>query len=294
MDAGTRFGRVGIWSWAFRSTTAGAARQAEIAEAVAELEELGYGTVWLGGSPAIADAEPVLKATSRITVATGIVSIWDYTPQDVAEQVAGLDEQAPGRFVLGLGASHAVVTPKYRKPYTSMVRYLDALDAAPVPVDRGRRLIAALGPKMLALAADRSLGAHPYLVTVEHTARARTVMGPQALLAPEVKVVLDADLDRAKARARAVLGPYLGLPNYAGNLLRLGFEESDLAGGGSDRLVEALFSLGDAEQAASRVEEHLKAGADHVAVQVAVDGGPQDSALPRAAWRDLAGALSLR
>ncbi|PZG12935.1 LLM class F420-dependent oxidoreductase [Nonomuraea aridisoli] len=295
MDAVTResFGRVGIWTWALRSTTAGEARRAEIAEAVAELEQLGYGTIWLGGSPSIADAEAVVRATERVTVATGILSIWDFTAQEVAEQVAALEEESPGRFVLGLGASHAVVTPKYAKPYSNMVRYLDELDAAPVPVGRERRLIAALGPKMLALAAERSLGAHPYLVSAEHTAYARSVMGPQALLAPEVKVVLDSDPERARARARAVIGPYLGLPNYTNNLLRHGFDESDLADGGSDRLVEALCSLGDAGRAAARVEEHLKAGADHVSVQIVVEGGPQDSALPRAEWRELAAALSL-
>ncbi|MFG2077977.1 LLM class F420-dependent oxidoreductase [Nonomuraea maritima] len=288
------FGRVGIWSWALRSTTADAARRAEIAEAVAELEDLGYGTVWLGGSPSMADVAAVVDATSGITVATGILSIWDHTADEVAEQVAALEEKTPGRFALGLGASHAVVTPKYTKPYSSMVSYLDALDAAATPVGRERRLVAALGPKMLTLAAERSLGAHPYLAPATHTAYARTVMGPDALLAPEVKVVLDPDPERARARAREVLAPYLGLPNYTGNLLRHGFDESDLADGGSDRLIESLFSLGDVDSAVALVEEHLRAGADHVTIQVAVDGGPHNSTLPRAEWRALATALSLR
>ncbi|MEO3872799.1 LLM class F420-dependent oxidoreductase [Nonomuraea sp. B12E4] len=295
MDAVTRdtFGRVGIWSLGLSGTTADATRQSEIAEAVAELEELGYGTVWLGGSPSIADAAAVLAATRRITVATGILSIWDHTAQDVAAQVAELEEETPGRFVLGLGVSHSVVTPRYTRPYTSMVEYLDALDGAPVPVPPGRRVLAALGPKMIALAAERTLGAHPYLVTAEHTARARTLMGPDALLAPELKVVLDGDLDRARAVARQTLAFYLRVPNYVGNLRRLGFEEDELAGGGADRVVDALFALGDAERAASRVREHLEAGADHVSVQVVTEGAPGGPP-PRAAWRELAAALPLR
>ncbi|SDK84199.1 LLM class F420-dependent oxidoreductase [Nonomuraea jiangxiensis] len=295
MDVVTResLGRVGIWSLGLGSTAADATRRTEIAEAVAELDELGYGTLWLGGSPSVADAAAVLAATRRITVATGILSIWDHTPHDVAAQVAALEEEAPGRFVLGLGVSHSVVTPRYTRPYTSMVEYLDALDGAPVPVPRGRRVLAALGPKMLALAGDRTLGAHPYLVTAEHTAQARTVLGPDALLAPELKVVLDTDLDRARALAHQALAFYLRVPNYVGNLRRLGFKEDELTGGGADRVVDALFALGDAGQAAARVREHLEAGADHVSVQVVTEGAPGGSP-PRAQWRELAAALPLR
>jgi probable F420-dependent oxidoreductase len=292
-DTDALFGRVGIWSLALRSTPADATRQAEIAEAAAELEELGYGTVWLGGSPSIADAAGVLAATRRVTIATGIVSIWDCAAHEAAEQVAAIEADSPGRFVLGLGVSHSVATPRYTRPYTSMVEYLDALDSAPVPVPRERRVLAALGPKMLALAADRTLGAHPYLVTAEHTARTRDVMGPDALLAPEVKVVMDGDLDRARGAARQALAFYLRVPNYAASLRRMGFTEDDLAGG-SDRAVEALFALGDAERAASRVREHLDAGADHVSVQVVTEDPTPGAPLPRKAWRELAAALSLR
>ncbi|KIF73383.1 F420-dependent oxidoreductase [Streptomyces sp. 150FB] len=290
-DDQERFGSIGIWSSALHAP--GDAGPAAVAEAVAELDELGYGTIWVGGSPSVAQVRPVIDASSRITVATGIMSIWQHEAAAVAAQLAELEKDAPGRFVLGLGVSHDAMTPQYARPYSAMVDYLDALDAAPVPVPASRRLLAALGPKMLRLAAERSLGAHPYLVTVEHTAQAREGLGPDALLAPELMVVLDTDLDRARTTARTTLGRYLALPNYTGNLLRLGFTEDDFAGGGSERLLDALFALGDAETAVARVDAYRGAGADHVALQVltAEDG---QNGLPRAEWRALASALSLK
>lgn len=285
------FGRVGIWSSALHTSRANGAGRAAIADAAAELEELGYGTLWVGGSPSPDDAAAVVAATRTVTVATGILSIWDHTAEEVAARIAAIDASARGRFVLGLGVSHGPMVPQYAKPYSAMVAYLDALDAATPPVDPGHRVLAALGPKMLELAAGRTLGAHPYLVTAEHTAQARAVLGPDALLAPELSVVLDTDADRARTTARNMLGMYLRLPNYTDNLLRLGFTETDFEGGGSVRLLDALFALGDAERVKARTREYLDAGADHVALQVltADEGG---AGLPRAEWRRLAEALT--
>ncbi|MFI0877170.1 LLM class F420-dependent oxidoreductase [Streptomyces sp. CS149] len=287
---GSIFGRVGIWSSALHASRVDDAGGKAIAEALAELDELGYGTVWIGGSPTPGDAAAVVAATRSITVATGILSIWSHTAEEVAAAVSAIDPDARRRFVLGLGVSHGPMVPQYAKPYSAMVEYLDALDAAEPSVGSGHRVLAALGPRMLKLAADRSLGAHPYLVTTEHTAEARAALGPGALLAPELTAVLDTDLDRARTTARTMLGMYLQLPNYTANLLRLGFTEGDFDGGGSVRLLDALFALGDAEQVTRRTREYLDAGADHVALQVltATEGG---AGLPRAEWRELAEAF---
>ncbi|CAM5328708.1 TIGR03620 family F420-dependent LLM class oxidoreductase OS=Streptomyces alboniger OX=132473 GN=CP975_32840 PE=4 SV=1 [Streptomyces alboniger] len=281
------FGRIGIWSSALHGSRVDDANKKEIAEAVAELEELGYGTIWIGGSPSPDDAAAVVAATRTATVATGILSIWDHTAEDVAARIAAVEASARGRFVLGLGVSHGPMVPQYTKPYSAMVAYLDALDTADSPVGAERRVLAALGPKMLRLSADRALGAHPYLVTAEHTAEAREALGPDALLAPELTVVLDTDLDRARTTARNMLHMYLQLPNYTDNLLRLGFEENDFADSGSNRLLDALFALGDTERIKARTQEYLDAGADHVALQVltAEEGG---AGLPRTEWRQLA------
>ncbi|MFD0424902.1 LLM class F420-dependent oxidoreductase [Streptomyces parvus] len=287
---GNTFGRVGIWSAALHASRVDDTGRKAIAEALAELDELGYGTVWIGASPTPGDAAAVVAATRSITVATGILSIWDHTAEEVAATVSAIDPDARRRFVLGLGVSHGSMVPQYAKPYSAMVEYLDALDAAEPSVGSGHRVLAALGPKMLKLAADRSLGAHPYLVTAEHTAEARAALGPGALLAPELTAVLDPDLDRARTTARNMLGMYLQLPNYTDNLLRLGFTESDFEDGGSVRLLDALFALGDAEQVTSRTREYFDAGADHVALQLltADEGG---AGLPRAEWRELAEAF---
>ncbi|WP_129260460.1 TIGR03620 family F420-dependent LLM class oxidoreductase [Streptomyces sp. M3] len=289
MSSETRetFGRVGIWSGALHGSRTDDAGRKAIAEAVAELEELKYGTLWIGGSPSVEDAAAVVAATRTVTVATGILSIWDHTAEEVAAGIAAIGAGSRGRFVLGLGVSHGPMVPQYSKPYSAMVGYLDALDAASPPVGPESRVLAALGPKMLKLATGRALGAHPYLVTTEHTAEARAALGPDALLAPELSVVLDTDTDRARTTARNMLAMYLQLPNYTDNLLRLGFSESDFDGGGSTRLLDALFALGDAGRVKARTQEYLDAGADHVALQVltAEEGG---GGLPRAEWRELA------
>ncbi|MFG2447904.1 TIGR03620 family F420-dependent LLM class oxidoreductase [Streptomyces sp. NPDC048512] len=295
MTSGTReaFGRIGIWSGALHASRVDEAGRAAIVEAVAELEDLGYGTLWMGGSPSPEDAAALVAATRRVTVATGILSIWEHGAEEVAARVAAIDASARGRFVLGLGVSHDTLAPQYAKPYSAMVDYLDALDEAARPVDGGHRVLAALGPKMLRLAADRSLGAHPYLVTAEHTAEAREALGPGALLAPELSVVLDPDLDRARTTARGMLETYLQLPNYTNNLLRLGFTESDFEDGGSARLLDALFALGDAERVRARAQEYFDAGADHIAFQV-LTASEGRSGLPRAAWRELASVFADR
>ncbi|MGW4238661.1 LLM class F420-dependent oxidoreductase [Streptomyces sp. NPDC004749] len=283
-------GRYGIWSAELRSEES--ALRAEIPEAAAELEELGFGAVWLGGNSAVEHAVPLIEATSTLTVATGILSIWQHEPTDVAGQFQALDSAHPGRFVLGIGASHAKIASQYRRPYSSMVTYLDGLDAAGVPADRV--VLAALGPKMLGLARDRTGGAHPYLVTPEHTAQAREILGSGPLLAPELKVVLDADPDTARATARGYLAGYLALPNYTNSFQRLGFTEDDFAGGGSDRLIDAVYAWGTDEQIRGRVDAFHAAGADHVALQIVTPdttlSGP--ASLPRAQWRRLAGVLT--
>ncbi|MBC6462118.1 LLM class F420-dependent oxidoreductase [Actinomadura sp. HBU206391] len=275
-------GPVGIWSIGLRSEDQQA--RGEITEAAAELEELGYGAIWLGGSPGIEHAVPLIEATSRIVVATGILSIWQYAAEDVAAQHNALAKSDPGRFLLGLGVSHGkLVGDDYRRPYGAMMDYLDRLDAAEMP--GSERVIAALGPKMLAASRDRAAGAHPYLVPPEHTRTAREVLGAGPLLAPEVKVVLDTDTDRARAIARGHLAMYLQLPNYTENLLRLGFAEDDLRDGGSDRLVDSVFALGDLDAVRERVAAHHEAGADHVTLQVITADRTQ---LPRREWRELA------
>lgn len=279
-------GRYGIWSIGLRSEDP--ARRAEIAEAAAELEELGYGAAWLGGSSAAQHAVPLLEPTSRLAVGTSIQSIWQYEADASAAAFAEVETAHPGRFVLGLGVSHAKIADQYRRPYSALVAYLDALDVAGVPA--GRRVLAALGPKTLELSRDRAAGAVPYLVTPEHTAQAREILGEAPLLAPEFKVVLETDPARARALARDSLALYLTLPNYTNSFLRLGFTEDDLASGGSDRLIDALYAWGDDDRIRDRVTAFHEAGADHVALQV-VDGGTRD-ALPREAWRRLATLLA--
>jgi probable F420-dependent oxidoreductase len=285
--------RVGIWSSELRRhPDAGA-----IAEAAAELEELGYSALWFPGGQGGAvmeAAEHLLDSTRAVPVATGILNIWMHDPQDVATDHARLTREHADRFLLGLGIGHApTVNAKrpglYRKPYSKMRSYLDELDAATPPVPPQERILAALKPRMLELSRDRSIGAHPYFVPVAHTAVARETLGAGAVLAPEQAVVLETDPDRARERARSHMERYLQLPNYTGNLLDLGFEASDIADGGSDRLVDAIVAWGDEAAIAERVRAHFEAGADHVCIQVV--GVPQGE-LPLGEWRALAPALT--
>ncbi len=279
-------GRYGIWNGGgLRSEEP--ERRGELAETAAELEELGFGALWLGGSSATHHAVPLVEATSRIVVGTSIQSIWQYDAGTAAAAYAELDKAHPGRFALGLGVSHAKLAEQYRRPYSALVDYLDALDAAGVPAEG--RLLAALGPKTIELARDRAAGSIPYLISAEQTAKSRELLGEGPLLAPELKVVLESDPTRARTLARDYLAIYLGLPNYTNNFLRNGFTEDDLKDGGSDRLVDAVYAWGTEERIRARIDEYLAAGADHVALQV-VDGGPRYD-LPREAWRRLAALL---
>jgi probable F420-dependent oxidoreductase len=258
-------GTLGVWQFTNKATP----------ELAAEAERLGYGTVWIGGSPdgGLEQAEALLDATERITVATGIVNMWKDDAATVAASYHRLDGKHPGRFVLGVGVGHREAISEYRNPYDKIVEYLDQLDDAGVPADR--RILAALGPRVLELSAARCAGAHPYLTTPEHTAFARKTFGPDAVLAPEHKVVLDADPEQARALGRKALKRYLGLVNYRRNWLRFGFSEDDMAGEGSDRLIDAMVLYGDTEAVAQGLRAHLEAGADHICVQVLGDGlGP--------------------
>jgi probable F420-dependent oxidoreductase len=232
-----------------------------------EIEALGYGTLWLGRSPSLEEARACLEATSTLTVATGILNVWRHEPADVAKGHSELRRDFGERFLLGIGVGHPEKTSEYKKPLAKMREYLDGLDAADPPVPRDERVVAALGPKMLELAAQRSLGAHPYFTPVEHTRFARERMGPDALVATEVAVVVDPDPGTAREKAREYVAGYVGLTNYASNLLRFGFTEADLADGGSDRLIDAVIPHGSAEQIAEGVRAHLEAGADHVCLQ---------------------------
>jgi probable F420-dependent oxidoreductase len=279
--------KIGVWSPQLREGDAH-----EVAAAAAELEELGYGAIWVPGREHD-DLEErlrlLLAATERIMVATGIVSIWTHPADATAALQARLTSEFPGRFLLGLGVSHApAVGDRYRKPLTEMTRYLDALDAAEPPVPRTERVLAAIAPRMLELARERARGSHPYLVTPEHTRAARDALGPDALLAPEQTVVLEEDPEAARAVAQQWLARYLQLPNYVNNWLRTGFDDADIEDGGSDRLVDALVAWGGVDAIAIRVDEQRAAGADHVALQVLTSDAAQ---LPREQWRRLADAL---
>ncbi|WP_067170206.1 TIGR03620 family F420-dependent LLM class oxidoreductase [Microtetraspora niveoalba] len=276
----TRLGRVGVWHAALGRVSADAGR-----DAVAEIERLGYGTLWFGeGSTtkeALTNAAILLCASRSITVGTGIANIW---ARDATAMAAGADtlaEAYPGRFALGIGVSHAPLVESrghdYRRPVAAMTAYLDAMRRAdyeaPAPAHPAPLLLAALRPRMLELARDRADGAHPYFVPVEHTERAREVLGGEPILAPEQAVVLERDPGTAREYAREHMAPYLALPNYANNLRALGFDDDDLADGGSDRLVDAIVAWGDVDAIRDRVRAHLDAGADHVAIQPLAPGG---------------------
>ena len=253
------------------------------------VEQLGFGTFWLGGSQQLPALRPLLEATTTLAAATGILNVWQSDPAQVARDFAELDRDFPGRVLLGIGIGHPEATSQYAKPLTSMREFLDGLDAATDPVAPDRRCLAALGPKMLDLARERSLGAHPYFVAPAHTRAARQRLGQGALLAPEMACVIDEDAESGRARARAYAELYLGLRNYTNNLLNYGFDERDIADGGSDRLIDAVVPHGSADRLAGTAREYLDAGADHVCLQTAgVEG------VPRAEWTALASALGIR
>ncbi|MEB3982987.1 LLM class F420-dependent oxidoreductase [Mycobacterium sp. 663a-19] len=259
-------------------------------ELAAGIESLGYGAAWVGGSPDadLAWVEPALARTASLQLATGIVNIWSAPAPAVAASFGRIEDAYPGRFLLGIGVGHREHTEEYLKPYDALVGYLDDLDAAMVPTSR--RVLAALGPRVLRLAAERSAGAHPYLTTPEHTAKARDLMGKSVFLAPEHKVVLTTDRDEARAVGRRFLDHYLGLSNYVNNWLRSGFTHDDVRKPGSNRLIDAMVAYGMPEAIAGRLNEHCEAGADHVAIQV-LGGWNEETLLP--ALGELAGPLGL-
>jgi probable F420-dependent oxidoreductase len=298
--ARSELGRVGIWTFAFEAQPAGRVR-----ESAAELEELGYGAIWYGeafGRDAVGQAWLLLAATQRITIASGIANIAFRDPIATATATRALGEAFPGRYVLGLGGHRVDDTiheydgyplPARGRAVSTMRAYLDSMNAVPahgpVPDPAPRQVLAALGPRMLQLAAERTWGAHPYFVPVEHTERARLLMGPDAFLGVEQAVVLDTDLGRAREVGAAHVADYLAIaPHQEANLRRLGFGDEDLVGGPSRRLIDAIVAYGDVEAIRRRVRQHLDAGADHVCLQV-LSADP--AALPEHEWRELAPAL---
>jgi probable F420-dependent oxidoreductase len=271
-------GRFGVWTFGSPKP-----------EQAVEIEKLGYGALWIGGSPSgdLKYVEPILERTETLQVATGIVNVWRAPAEQVAEAYHRVEDAYPGRFLLGIGIGHPEHTDEYRKPYDVLVEYLDVLDAAKVPTSR--RVIAALGPQVLKLAAQRSAGAHPYLTTPEHTGQARNTIGNTVFLAPEHKVVLTTDAEEARKIGRDTVDFYLNLSNYLNSWKRLGFTDEDIAKPGSDKLIDAVVAHGSADAVAKRLTEHLDAGADHVTIQVL---GGEDKLLP--ALTELAGPLGLK
>jgi probable F420-dependent oxidoreductase len=280
MTGRAEIGRFGIWRSASLVTP----------EIAAGIERLGFGALWLGGSPDgdLAQAEALLDATTTLTLATSIVNMWKDQAGLVARSYARVQQRYPGRFLLGVGAGHPEATQQYASPYETLARYTGELLADGVP--RDSLVLAALGPRVLRLARDRTAGAIPYLVPPEHTAQARALLGPGPLLAPEHKVVLDTDPARARALGRSrVRTPYLGLVNYTSNLRRLGWAEEDLSGGGSDALIDALVAHGSPAEVAAQLARHLDAGADHVCIQLITE----EDADPLPGYARLAPALGL-
>jgi probable F420-dependent oxidoreductase len=287
-----QIGRFGIRAWQLSDADIG-----EAVDAARELEELGFGALWIRANGFFERAAALLEATRTIVVASSVISIWQQPAGDVASSAAALARRYPGRLLVGMGVSHRPLVDRdapgrFQRPLQAMGAYLDELDGDAPPLSAASRIIAALGPRMLEVARDRSLGTHPYLVTAEHTATARAVLGPDRLVAPAHVAVLEADSTTAREIGRRHLAsPYLSLPNYRNTLAGLGFTEVDLSlDGASDRLVDALVAWGEPSVLAERVTSHLRAGADHVAVHLLTESS---TGVPRAEWRALAGALGV-
>ena len=293
--AAMALGPIGVWSFSLQVNGADTSRAA-----VAELETMGYGAVWIpesvGSKEIFSHASILLGGTGQIVVATGVANIYARDPMAAANGTKALADAYPGRFVLGLGVSHAPSVAArgsaYERPIERMRSYLDGMDAArysgPAPTIPAPRMLAALGPRMLALSAERTAGAHSYFVPVEHTVEARRILGPEPCLAVEVTAVLETDPTEARRIARAFAVHYMALPNYANNLRRLGFGEAELEGAGSDRVIDAVVAWGDVAAIADRVRAHLLAGADHVCIQLR-GASSADLCLPQ--YRLLAAAL---
>lgn len=282
----SKLGRIGVWSMELRT----GGKEAAFA-AAAEAEKLGFGAIWTPGGiddQVLGDVDNLLDATSKAVIGTGIINVWKQPAADVGAWFRPQSAERKARTLLGLGISHGpLIGDSYGKPVENMAAYLDGLDAAGVPKEN--RCIAALGPKMLDLAGARTAGSHPYLVPAEHAAVARQRMGPNALIAPEVGVVLETNADKARAMARAAVSFYLTLPNYVNNWRRLGYSEEDVKG--SDKLIDALFAWGEPKKIAEQINAHLAAGADHVCVQVIREDMMAAAPPPVDAWSKLAKAF---
>ncbi len=274
-------GTIGVWT---SVRPFGAERAGEAARIA---EQLGYGAWWVGGSPHLDIVRPILDATSSLVAATGILNVWSNDPAETAAADAALRAEFGGRLMLGIGIGHPEATSDYRRPLAAMRAFLDGLDASPTPPPVDGRCLAALGPRMIDLARERTAGTHTYFVTVEQTRRARERLGPGPLLAPELACVVDDDPVRARAVARGYAKLYLGLRNYTRRLLDAGFTEDDLAGGGSDRLIDAVIPQGGAGRIGEVVQAHFDAGADHVCLQPLGEEG-----IPRRSWTALARVLT--
>ena len=275
------FGEYGAW------TSYRAIGEENAGAAAAAAEAAGLGTFWLGGSPRLAQVRGLLEGSEKLTIATSVVNIWAYDPADLAREYTELEADFPGRVCVGIGVGHPEATSDYKRPLSALEGFLDGVDAAAAPIPVERRIVAALGPKMLAMSARRSLGTIPYFTSVDHTRFSREAVGPDALVIPEIACVIDEDVERARATAREYASLYLGLSNYTNALLEHGFDQADIEDGGSDRLIDHVIPHGTAEDIAAVAHAHVEAGADHVALQtIGGEGIPADE------WRALAAALA--
>lgn len=274
------FGDRGVWTSFWRIDEDEAGEAASVAEAA------GYGAFWLGGSPRLAQVRPLLEGSERLVVGTSIVNIWSYDPTDLAREYTELEAGFPGRVCVGIGVGHPEATSDYKRPLSALEKFLDGVDAAARPIPTDRRIIAALGPKMLAMSARRSLGTIPYFTSVDHTRAARAAIGPDAALIAELACVVDEDVERARATAREYAALYLRLSNYTNALLDHGFDQADIADGGSDRLIDHVIPHGSAADIAAAARAHRDAGADQVCFQPLGGEG-----VPAADWSALAVAL---
>jgi probable F420-dependent oxidoreductase len=275
------FGKYGAWT-SYRRIG-----KDDAGEAARAVEAAGLGTLWMGGSPRLEEMRPLLEGSEKLVVGTSIVNIWAYDPADLVREFAALEADFPGRTCVGIGVGHPEATSDYKRPLTNLEAFLDGIDAADEPIPVDRRIIAALGPKMLAMSARRSLGTIPYFTSVDHTRFSREAVGPDALVIPEIACVIDEDVERARATARDYAKLYLGLSNYTNALLEHGFDQADIEDGGSDRLIDHVIPHGTAADIAAVARAHVEAGADHVALQtIGGEGVPADE------WRALAAALT--
>jgi probable F420-dependent oxidoreductase len=274
------FGEYGAW------TSYNRIGKENAGEAARAAEDAGLTTFWLGGSPRLEEVRPLLEGSEKLVVGTSIVNIWSYDPADLVREYALLEADFPGRVCVGIGVGHPEATSDYKRPLTNLEAFLDGIDGAAEPVPTDRRIIAALGPKMLAMSAERSLGTIPYFSSVDHTRFCRETVGPDRLVIPELACVIDEDVERARATARRYAKLYLGLSNYTNALLEHGFEQADIEDGGSDRLIDHVIPHGTAAEVAAAARAHVEAGADHVALQAL---GGED--IPAQDWAELAAAL---